>query len=136
MEKFMATSKRYVKIPNDIKVTDPSGKKVFIQDKDNTTQELTFSMNQFVQHILNDDKFTTSGAKIRTSIKIDLAFKDKNVDDYAELNEDDWKLLQEVAENPTHGYPSITDGNGKILFSISKQLVPFLDSLEDPVNKI
>jgi hypothetical protein len=113
-------SKKYIKKPESI----------LVQGVDPFTFEL------FVSHLVNtDDKFNNSGPGIRAGMRVEEAVK--KGDDLVELDESDWALLKEVAENPSKGYPALyfvgADEKPEKLY-FGKRLLPFIDAINEATD--
>jgi hypothetical protein len=128
---------RYIEVPEDITIMG-NGKPItiMVQSEDGmagTQQEVKFSFQQFVRHLLDDqDKFGGSAVKLRAAVRIEAAIETIKAGDVLVLKEDDWRVLHQVADEPKHGYPVLMYGQHQI--PIARQLLPYIDVLHEPRN--
>jgi hypothetical protein len=114
---------RYIEVPEDITIMG-NGKPItiMVQSEDGmagTQQEVKFSFQQFVRHLLDDqDKFGGSAVKLRAAVRIEAAIETIKAG--------------EVADEPKHGYPVLMYGQHQI--PIARQLLPYIDVLHEPRN--
>lgn len=114
---------RTVTIPAPIPLVDPASKQP-LTHPDGSPHTFTFAA--FVSWLVNGDpRFNDTGPHIRAGMRIEQ--------DPSSLRPDDWELLHEVAEEPKHGYPTLTATNekGEVVATIhlSRQLLPFVDAI-------
>ena len=93
--------------------------------------KMTFAF--FIRAVMdNDNRMNESGAAIRASVRIDKAVSDAAPGSVMELEEEDYKLLSAVVEQPQGGYPSLRlqapDGSG-VTRQVARQLLPFIDAM-------
>lgn len=80
-------------------------------------KELSF--DTFVRALINtDSRFNSDGKGIRSGMRIDLALRDASGES-VQLDDEDAKLLSDVAEAPTAGYP----------ISPARFCLPFIDAI-------
>lgn len=93
---------------------------------------ISFTQKMFIDHLLEEKRFTTSGAGLRMSVRIERAFSDITGDVVA-VEQADWAVLTAVAEEPAHGYPNLvqTNPDGSIVRSIviARELLPFVEAI-------
>ena len=80
-------------------------------------KELSF--DTFVRALINtDSRFNSDGKGIRCAMRIELAMKDSSAETL-QLDDEDAKLLADVAEAPTAGYP----------ITPARFCLPFIDAI-------
>ena len=82
-----------------------------------------FGTRELVGWAINSDKrFNATGQGIRVSVRIDAALKksNDNKSHFIALQEDDWKLLCEMLEEPSEGFP----------FRPARNLMPFIEEVK------
>lgn len=91
---------------------------------------LEFTQAAFVEHMLDDKRFTASGAGLRSSIRIDKALREEGL---FVVEEADWKTLASVVEEPSHGYPALVErtaeGATVRTIPIGRKLMAFVEAI-------
>lgn len=125
----MEEDTRYLTIPSPADITIP------------LNPPITWSAPACYRHIVeNDQRFNSSGAGIRASIRLLTAIKaDLAAGDIAELKDGDWKMLREAMEAPSCGYLPIMHqiiGDKPVLFTIPLgRMIGYIDALSDKATR-
>lgn len=91
--------------------------------------EMTFGV--FVRYLVDsDDRFNKTMAGGRAAIRLLAALEKADVGTRAEVHPDDWKLLHEAAEKPSHGYPTLRRDQETIMIP-ARLLEPLVSALSE-----
>lgn len=101
---------------------------------------VTFEYAHFLEYLVDSNRrFTGSGTGIRAADRILRAVKKSAPGEHYEIEESDWKLLSDAAEQPEQGYPRLpgrgADGNIQHI-ETGRHLVSFVNSIvEAPAER-
>ena len=114
---------KYISIPEDIKLGNDGEKDVF--------QKFT----DWLTNPLNGAQFGMSGATLRMSVKIESRFAGKKVGEVVHLDDKEWALLNDAAENPKSQDPRAKDVVVGFITHVAKVFLPFMDAVADAVDE-
>jgi len=103
-------------------------RKILIPEAITTIDGKSFGLREFVRFLLDsDNQFNDTGNHIRSAVRIERALE---VDDGALcLEEADWKLLKDVAEKPSAGYPRLIGEH--TVMNLGRRCVPFVEAIDE-----
>lgn len=122
--------KRFIEIPGPITLRDPRTKEVL---KKADGGDEVWDFGEFLNKLMHNPKWAENYANMRSQAAIEEAYEEGKASGIMELAEEDWKKLQEAAENPRtqfvgHLGPQVVPGYG-LHPTMSRQIIPLVQAI-------